>query len=1198
MAEHYALIVDEDASFRDRLARLLALVGIELIQASGEDELISLLGRRRPVVVVLAVDLLDKEGFFLFSRVKRVQRNVPVVMTTSTVPRADLKMHEKLRVHADHYIAKTELSDAELFDAVAAVAGQERAFADVAGVGDAEDEREEKAAPSQDTDPIEESSPPPDLDAKLVERLDEETVGILAEIDAESTVIVDSISAEKGELSPERLAELEADVERLAAELEHARRDARSSPFSSEFLSLREVASGKDKEIQELARSIARRDGQVLVVKRKLTELATRLVEAQTERDEKRKAASALEELLEASRVNAEQVSNKAESDRGEHEREIAALALRLADTQKGRDKIREEAAELKGRLESSGTSLERLTEKAEEIRARHEQELEELTERLASSEGDVEKERNEATESKDELASSRAELDRLKEELEKVRGEHEQEIEELTERLASSEKDVEKERNEATESKDELASSRAELDRLKEESDKVRGQHEQEIKELTERFASSEKAVEKDRNEATESKEALASARAELEQLNEESAKVRGKHEQEIEEITARLVTAERERGEAAKLEGQIEELHERLERLNDRAEGAQERHEQETIKFENTLSEERQQAASTRQELETQLTEQRTKNKRALEELEKKLLEERATTTSELEKKYAAQSDQVVDEWKRSLADAKDAHEKELSTLRSNLAAMERAETELRDNLKRVSEESTAELEACEQRYHGKNSSLEEKHDAERAELEDKLASTLESKEQMLEELTVKIQRARKNLEVERRDSHKTQERYENELSSLRETQTKNLELAEQDKMTALAELSSKSNEARTKALELERARLQDEADEVQKRHEEEVAALEERQRAELREGDAAHESVLAQKDRDLDQMSARHGEELADARREHEKALAELSRESEEAQTKAFELERGRLQVTADEVQKKHEEEVTALEERRRTELADKDAVHKFALAQKARVLEQVSAKHREELEAERDEARSALDDIRAQLAENQNKYQTERRKLEQIIETRMSEHEEERQSKIVSIEKVEKLDKLEKLERESSAKVKRLSAALAREKQESRFTRHAARIHNAMQERHKREISELDSRHADDAIQAEQTWTAKLEHLAKTLSQKAEAAAADQERKWSAKLEMMRREHETSDAALRKEPDQKLAVSGHRYEDASREIAELKTRLEALSKELTKARKEVGLRDELIAATVRKTKLRQAADPSKK
>ena len=309
-------------------------------------------------------------------------------------------------------------------------------------------------------------------------------------------------------------------------------------------------------------------------------------------------------------------------------------------------------------------------------------------------------------------------------------------------------------------------------------------------------------------------------------------------------------------------------------------------------------------------------------------------------------------------------------------------------------------------------------------------------------------------------------------------------------------------------------------------------------------------------------------------------------------ELSRESEEAQTKAFELERGRLQVTADEVQKKHEEEVTALEERRRTELADNDAAHESALAQKARELEQVSAKHRAELEAERDEARSALDDIRAQLAENQNKYQTERRKLEQTIERRMSEHEEERQSKIALIEK---LEKVEKVERESSAKVKRLSAALAREKQESCFTRHAASIHNAMQERHEREISELDSRHAHDAKRAEKTWTAKLEHLAKTLSGKAKTAAADQERKWRAKLEMMRREHETSDAALRKELEHKLAVSGHRSEDASRELAELKARLEALSKELTKARKEVGLRDELIAATVRKTKFRQAARP---
>ena len=1332
MAEHCALIVDEDASFRDRLARLLALAGIELIHASNEDEAISLLERRRPVVVVLAVDLPEKNGFFLFNKVKRVQRTVPVVITTSTVSRADLKMHEKLRVHADLYIEKTDLSDTDLFDAVAGAAGQERTYADVTGVGEVRDEPEEVEATSHHSDPVEESNRLPDLDPRLVELLDSETAAILAEIDAESTAIVGPRSTEKGELSPERLDELEEDVVRLAAELEHAHRDARSSPFSSEFLSLREVASGKDKEILTLTRTIARRDGQVLVVRRKLTELATSLVEAQTERDEKRKAASALEELLETSRANAEQLSKKAESHLGGRDQEITGLKTRLADIQKGRDDIREEAAELKGRLESSGTKIGRLTEEAEEIRTRHAQELKGLTERLASAEGAVERERNGATESKEALASSRAELERLNEDSEKVHGQHEQEIKELTERFEVAEKALDKERDEAAESMEALASSRAELERLNEESEKVGGQREQEIKELTERFevaekaldkerddaaeskealassraelerlneeseevggqreqeikelterfevaekaldkerseaaeskealassraelerlneesekvggehaqeikelaarlASSESAVEKESNEATESKEALASSRAELERLNEESEKAREKHDQEIKDLTERVTAAEKERDEASKLDGQIEELHGRLERLNEGAEGAQERHEQETIKFEKALAEEREEAAATRQELELQLTEQ---HSRALEELEKKFLEERATAMSELEKKHGAQSDQVVDEWERSLADVRDAHEKELSTLRSNLSAMERAETEARESLKRASEESTAELEALEKRYEEKTSSLVEEHDAESVELEGKVASTIESKEEMFEELTAKVKRARKNLEVERRDSQKTQERYEHELSSLREAQTKNLEHAEQDKMTALAELSRKSKEARSEALELERARLQDTADEVQKKREEELAALEEQLRAKIKDGDAAHESALARKARDLDQMSAKHGEELADARRDRDEATAELSRKSEEAQTKALELERRRLQDAAAEVQKKHEEELAALEERRRTELKDNDAAHQSALTQKDRDLDQMSDKHREELEdaqrerelsstehaealaalrkeldalgqthrdtlaqradavkktlkeveAERDEAGIAADAIRAQLAESGQKHQTERRKLEQTFETRLSEREDEKQSLRAT---------LEELERKSSAKAKRLSAALAREKQEARFTQHAARINDAMQDRHEREISELDSRHAHDAKLAEQTWMKKIEQLEKTLNEEAKTAASDQERQWTGRLETMRREYETSDAALRKEIEDKLAVSAHRSEDASRELAELKSRLAALSEELAKAHKEVGLRDQLIAATVKKAK----------
>ncbi|TDI36719.1 MAG: response regulator [Acidobacteria bacterium] len=1257
MAEHCALIVDEDESFRDRLARLLALASIELIQVSDEDELLSLLQRRRPVVVVLAVDLPVKAGFLLFNKVKRVQRNVPVVIATSTVSRADLKMHEKLRIHAELYIQKTELSDPDLFDAVAGVAGQKRPYADITELGDAEDDPAEVTATSRDADPVEESSPPPDLDPQLVALLDEETAGILAGIDAASTAIVGSTSTEKGELSPDRLAELEEDVERLTSELEQTRRDARSSPFSSEFGSLRELASGKDEEIRSLTQSIAGRDGQLLVVKRKLTEIATRLVGAQTERDEKREAVSALEELLETSRASAEQLSKNAESDLGERELEIAALAARRAETQKGRDAIREEAAELKGRLESSATKLEKLTGETEETRVRHAQEIDELIERLGTSDKAVEKERNEATESKEELSLSRAQ--------------HEQEIKELVERLASAEKADEKERIEGTESKEALSSSRAELERLNEESEKARGQHEQEIKELAERLASAEKDFEKERDEATESKEELSSSRAELERLNEESEKVRGQHEQEIEELTERLATAEKEnhegRDEASKLETQIKELHGRLERLNEGAERAQDRHEEETSQFENSLSEERKQTARTRKELEERLTEQGTQYKLALAELEGKLREERATAMAELAEKHSSQSDEVVDEWKRSLAAAAEEHKKELSSLRSSLGALERAETEARESLKRASEESAAELEDVEKRYEEKISSLVEKHDTECAKLQDEAASALESKEQIFEELTVKLQRAWKNLEVERRDSQKTQERYENELSSLRESQTEILEHAEQEKLTALAELSSESREARTKAIELERECLQDEADEVKKKHDQELAALEEQLRAELKDADAAHESALAQNDHDLEQLRAKHGEELADARREQDQALAELSRASEEAQTKALELERGRLQDEADEVKKKHDEELAALEEQLRAELKDADAARESALAQKDRDLEQLSAKHREELEdarreldkvlaerdrdakalneaieqtkadhrerellrtenaesltaqrmelealaqthrdtlvqrakaaqetlqeveAERDQARRATDDIRVQIGEHQEKYRTELQKLEKVFEARLSEREVEKQAQSAS---------LEKIERESTAELKRVSAVLEREKQDSRFTRHAARIKDTMQDRHEREISELDTRYAHKAKRAEQTLGKKLDDLEKTLNQESKNAAANRERQWAGKLETMRREHESSDATLRKEIEHKLAVSAHRSEDAARELAELKARLEGLSRELDKARKEVGLRDQLIAATVKKTKSLRAADPSRK
>ena len=122
----------------------------------------------------------------------------------------------------------------------------------------------------------------------------------------------------------------------------------------------------------------------------------------------------------------------------------------------------------------------------------------------------------------------------------------------------------------------------------------------------------------------------------------------------------------------------------------------------------------------------------------------------------------------------------------------------------------------------------YEEKLAALVKKHGAERVELEDKAASTLESKELTYEELSAKIRQARNKLGVEKRDSRKTQERYETELSDLRGTHTKNLERAEQEKLTALAQFSQKSKEILARAVELERKRLHDEGSELRNNNE----------------------------------------------------------------------------------------------------------------------------------------------------------------------------------------------------------------------------------------------------------------------------------------------------------------------------------------------------------------------------------
>jgi CheY-like chemotaxis protein len=112
------LLIDEDAAFRERLASLLRPLGVRVESVQGEDAVLEALARRPPAAVFIAVDLPEKEGYALFSKVKKARRRVPVALLTSTISASDLKLHEKLKIHAEAYLDKRSATEEDLREAI------------------------------------------------------------------------------------------------------------------------------------------------------------------------------------------------------------------------------------------------------------------------------------------------------------------------------------------------------------------------------------------------------------------------------------------------------------------------------------------------------------------------------------------------------------------------------------------------------------------------------------------------------------------------------------------------------------------------------------------------------------------------------------------------------------------------------------------------------------------------------------------------------------------------------------------------------------------------------------------------------------------------------------------------------------------------------------------------------------------------
>ncbi|HSF15654.1 MAG TPA: response regulator [Vicinamibacteria bacterium] len=343
MSERYILIIDDDEAFGRRLRAIVEPGGYQLVPVRTEGEVLDQLARLSPEAVFIAVDLPGKEGFAWFSKVKKLRRMVPVFLTTTTVPRAELKLHEKLKVHADAYWDKRAVDDNEISTALANK------------IGLAVNERLETLAPVPQT-PFPQGTA---TEPWLAELLDAETASILEEIDEYGSLDAVSTGPETSGARPsaQRVAELEDTNRQLRLELDQARRDARSSPFSSDFSRLRESASQKDRKIRSLEGTLLRREAQMTVVKSKLTDLARRLLDSQRSGEAASRQRAELEESLDAIRTRLKRLEATHREQKQRDEQALFGLKEQLAA---------ERAASAAARAETE-TELTRLRETHDE---------------------------------------------------------------------------------------------------------------------------------------------------------------------------------------------------------------------------------------------------------------------------------------------------------------------------------------------------------------------------------------------------------------------------------------------------------------------------------------------------------------------------------------------------------------------------------------------------------------------------------------------------------------------------------------------------------------------------------------------------------------------------------------------------------------------------------------------------------------
>src|SRR5258705_189926 len=326
MTQRRALVMDRDSAFVDFVRRSLGPYGFEVEAADGAEGL----GKRlkpRPALAFIGVELPHREGFELFSRTKAIAKGLPIVLVTSSVPPSDMAMHQKLSIHADGYLDKRGLAEAQFLGAIDRLIKLGPRVSGWEGQGGP---AKAAAPPRQATASESKASGSVEVVAALMR-----AAGLGADFPSATEPLLDQpvraaaasapVAQKPGapQASPAE-AKLLATIAGLERQLQAALETARGSPFSREFLDLREKVESQEREIvrlkEQASAKVARTEGE----ERRLRELASALLKAM----EKSELAARTAQQAEQAR---DEVAKEAEDARAALARKTEELAAQTA---------------------------------------------------------------------------------------------------------------------------------------------------------------------------------------------------------------------------------------------------------------------------------------------------------------------------------------------------------------------------------------------------------------------------------------------------------------------------------------------------------------------------------------------------------------------------------------------------------------------------------------------------------------------------------------------------------------------------------------------------------------------------------------------------------------------------------------------------------------------------------------------------